>query len=113
MEFDEEFLLQGDSLRARRNLIISCEDRIALTKSSKGGVKARAQRGNRTRPSEWTTRAGTRKKKSETQFSMDNKKKIALGGRQRVEKNQVSAQRSNSSFATRLLQFNLTRGGVR
>lgn len=68
MEFDEEFLLQGDSLRARRNLITPCEDRIALTKSSKGGVKARAQRGNRTRPSEWTTPAGTRQKKAKLNF---------------------------------------------
>lgn len=60
------------SSRARRNLITSCEDRIALTKSSKGGVKARAraQKGNRTRqsPSEWTTRAGEEEKKTKLNF---------------------------------------------
>lgn len=54
---DEQFLLRSGCVRAPRNLITSCGDRIALTKSSKGGVKARAQRENRRRqsPSSWTT----------------------------------------------------------
>lgn len=98
MEFDEEFLLQGDSLRARRNLITSCEDRIALTKSSKGSVKARAQRGNRTRPSEWTIRTGTRKKKVKLNFLWIIKKNNV---RREIESGEESSFGSAKQFVFR------------